>query len=247
MDTGDFGVTCSRSPSASSKHLMRDFFFCIPANISAGMLSTYLLWKPSTLYGSKANSEWKKMWWWTELRKCGHVVRLQQWKGGFEQASPEGRVDREHTVSIMCNLGSGLGVFHVQTQAVYSKDISSVKHTIRSCGGNTHALACRSNTQQQPSYSKWRARVYTAERSQLWQTHTWKSKEVNSDAFDPGYQSDTTPHTQNALPRTCTIKIRNDSTEDESIAVFRVYASVQTHSACQCGGGALPDIISMSL
>lgn len=28
--------------------------------------------------------------------------------GGFEQASPEGRVDREHTVSIMCNLGSGL-------------------------------------------------------------------------------------------------------------------------------------------
>lgn len=29
-------------------------------------------------------------------------------EGGFEQASPEGRADREHTVSIMCNLGSGL-------------------------------------------------------------------------------------------------------------------------------------------
>lgn len=89
--------------------------------------------------------------------------------------------------------------------------------------------------------------MYTAGRSQLWQTHTWKPKEANSDAFDPGYQSDTTAHTQNALSPTCTIKILNDSAEDESIAAFCMYASVQTHSACQCSGGALPDIISMSL
>lgn len=60
--------------------------------------------------------------------------------------------------------------------------------------GQTHHMLLLHTGQINKDSPKWHTCVSVNSRSHVWQTYTQKSQVVNSDAFDPNYQSDTRIH-----------------------------------------------------